>query len=360
MRLSVLLFWSFLALVSVGSAQVEFVSGNFFPAELEFSELQKVASEETFDTPARLSKIADGQLFSDIGFKKYAKRVYSAGGSASLSIEVLTLLDARAAYSAMTILRNNSIQDGPPGDVFTKTENGIRFAQDKQWVRIQGKEIPEDLVKRVAISVSNRIGSRQPKPPSLVSHLPKTGYDPASVRYFPAPKAFEFYCGSRITVPFRPNSDMEIAQANYTLNNYTGLLYLLSFPTSEVAEEYYTGLSVSGIERTGNKTYAKRAGPLVGILTGSFDPGTADKILNGIQYKYSLRWVYEKGEKSKTVWGIPAGILGTVVKSLLFVVLLCAASIVLGIGVALIRVMIRQKRSLDQPDENEMTRLRLP
>jgi hypothetical protein len=313
-----------------------------------------------FEDPAKLSKIAGGRLFSDLGFRKYAKRAYSVGGSVSLSIEVLTLLDDRAAYSALTILRNSAIQDGPPGDAFTRAEDGIRFAQGKEWVRIQGKGVPEDLVKRVAASITNRIGPRQLKPPSLVSHLPKTGYDPATLHYFPVAKAFEFFYGTGVAfAPFQLNSDMEIAQARYSVNNFTGSLYLLSFPTVEVAEAYFADLTATGSQKTVDKTYAKRVGPLVGILSGSFDSGTADEILKGIQYKYSLRWVYEKSDKSKIVWGIPAGILGTVVKSFFFVVLLSVASIIFGIGVALIRVMIRQKRLPDQPDKNEMTRLRM-
>ncbi len=111
------------------------------------------------------------------------------------------------------------------------------------------------------------------------------------------------------------------------------------------------------------KFIAKRAGPIVGVLEGSFDAGTADKILNSITYSYSIKWVYQKSGKPKTVWGVPAGILTTVVKSLFFVVLLAAISVAAGIAFGVFRVMhrrYRNKRSSDQPEQDEITRLRLP
>ncbi len=361
MKLITFLLFSILAAISTATAQVELVSGDYFPAELEFRELQKVTLDEKFEDPARLSKVENGRLFSDVGFSRYAKRVYSVGDSGSLSVEVVTLRDFRAAYSLLSLLRTGNMQDGAPGDFFSMTPERILFAQGKEWVRIEGRGAPEDLARRVAISVSNRIGPQRPKPPSLVAHMPKLGYDASSLRYYPGIKAFEAYPGNAGTNHFRLSPDMEIAQAHYSLNNYTGTLSLLSFPTGPVAEEYFAGLtgSESGAR---TKLYTKRAGPIVGVLEGPFDPRTADKILSSIQYSYSIKWIYEK-QQPKVMWGIPAGILGTVVKSLLFVVILAGFSILIGIAVAAFRVLLRKYApgySPDSPERTEITRLKLP
>jgi len=360
MKLAVSLICSVLTVVSAATAQVELVSGNYFPAEFEFQELQKIKSEETIDDPARLSRIDGGRLFSDVGFRKYEKRIYSAGVSGSVSIEIVSLLDFRAAYSLLTLLREGSIKDGPPGDACTTMPGGIRFAQGKEWVRIQGNGVPEDLPRRIGLSVSNRIGSRHPKPPSLVAHLPKTGYDPSTLRYYPGIEAFKSYSGS-VPEHLRHDLNFEIAQAHYSANSQTGTLSLLSFPTGEVAEEYFDGLGSTEPGSKSGRIYAKRAGPLVGMLDGTFDPGTAEKILNGIQFSYSIRWI-ETPAKPATVWGIPAGILGTVVKSLLFVVILCCVSILLGIGFAALRIALRvyaPQHSPDRPERTEITRLKM-
>jgi hypothetical protein len=360
----VLIFFCILWIAaSPAKAQIELVSGDYFPAELEFEEIQKVLSSERFENPALLRKIEDGSLFSDVGFSKYAKRVYSVRNKGSLSVEIIALLDARAAFSLLTLLRNGDLQDGPPGFLFTSAPDSIRFCQGKIWVRIQGHGTAEDLPKRVAISVSNRIGPVRPKPPSLVSHMPKQGYDRSTLHYYPGIKAYASFSRNAGGMQLRfDDIDAEIAQARYTLDNRTGTLSLLSFPTQEVAEEYFAGLAGRPDAKDGNRSYAKRAGPIVGILEGPFDPGTADKILRSIQYSYSIQWVYEKGNKQKTVWGVPAGILGTVVKSLFFVAILFGLSILIGICFAATRAILRRrapKHPPDQPDPTEITRLRM-
>jgi hypothetical protein len=348
---------------STAGAQVGLVSDNYFPASLEFQELQKVTSEEIFEDPARLSNISDGRLFSDVGFDRYARRVYAAGDSHSVSIEVVTLRDSRAAYSLLTLLRNSSVQGGPPGDAYTLAADAIRFAQDKQWVRIQGRGASEDLLRRVANSVSNRIGTQRQKAPLLISHLPKPDCDAASLRYFPGLKAYEYYAGNTAAGYLQPGLDMEIAQARCSLDSLGGVLSLLSFPTTGVAEEYVAKLSdLESDKKNTNGMYVKRAGPIVAILDGAFDPNTADKILRTLKFSYSIRWMIEKRNKPKTIWGIPAGILGTVVSSLIFVALLCGASIVLGIGSAVCRFALRSyapNNPLDRPERTEITRLRL-
>jgi hypothetical protein len=361
MKLAAFLFGCILATAPTVAAQIELVSGDYFPANQEFQDLQKVISEETFDDPARLSKVDDGGLLSDVGFQKYAKRVYSIANSDPLTVEILMLLDYRAAYSMLTLLRDGSIRNGPPGDYYTATTDGLHFAQGKQWVRIRGRNTPEDLARRVAISISNRIGSRRLKPPSLVSHLPGHGYDPLSLRYYPGVKAFESYSAKVGGTALQLSADMEIAQARYSLDGRNGTLSLLSFPTSEMAEAYYDTLSdLETVEKAGSRTYAKRAGPIVGLLQGPFEPASANKLLNAIKFSYSIQWVYEKDNKpQKVIWGIPVGILGTVVRSLFFVVLLGGISIIVGIIVAAIRFMRAANRSLDEQERNEITRLRM-
>jgi hypothetical protein len=363
MKFILILFCILWIAASPATGQIELVSGDYFPAELEFGELQKVLSSDMFEDPARLAKIEDGSLFSDVGFSKYAKHVYSVANKGSLSVEIVTLLDARAAFSLLTLLRNSDLYDGPPGYLFTSTPDSIRFCQGKIWVRIRGHGTSEDLPKRVAISVSNRIGPVRPKPPSLVSHLPKQGYDRSTLHYYPGIKAYATYSRNAGGMQFRfDDIDAEIAQARYTLDNRTGTLSLLSFPTGEVAEEYFAGLARNPDTKDGSKSYAKRAGPIVGILEGPFDPGTADTILRSIHYSYSIQWVYEKGNKQKTIWGVPAGILGTIVKSLFFVGILFGLSLLIGICFAVTRTILRRrspKRSPDQPDPTEITRLRM-
>jgi hypothetical protein len=349
-----------LMVATAALAQIELVSQSYFPADLEFSELKAITSEDSFSDEARVAKLESGKLIAELGFQKYARRLYSLQPSGSLSIEVVTFNDSRAAYSLLTLLRNSAMVDGPPGDASAVSPDSIRFAQGKEFVHIQGQGAPEDLVRRVAISVSNRIGPRTKKAaPPVVAHLPRPGYDSSSVRYFLEPKSFDSYSDNAVKGSMRFTTDMEAAQARYSWNNQTGVLTLLNFPTSQVAEDYFSNFGNSSGENL--KLYTKKVGPLIGILSGAFDPQTAEKILGDIQFSYSIRWIYEKRTKPATIWGVPVGILGTVVKSLLFVAVLCGASILLGTGFAFFRLALRRysKHPADHSNYNEITHLRM-
>ncbi len=361
MRVPYFLLLAVLSSAACAAAQVSFVADSYFPADQEFQELQKTAGQESFEDPALLAKVADGTLFKDVGFEKYSRRVYKAAGS-EISIEVVTLIDSRAAFSLLTILRSSNLEEGPPGDRFAFDADTLRFAQGRNWIRIEGRGAPADLLRRIAISMSNRIGSQKRKPPSLISHFPNPGYDPSSLRYFVGPDSFKAHSETRPGGYVEFASGMELAQARYSLQNQTGILSLSIFPTTQVAEGYYSELAgVASKKESAVRTYAKRAGPLVAILEGSFEPAVADRILDSLQYSYSIRWIYEK-PKGKTVWGIPTAILGSVVNSLLFVALLCVTSIVLGAGYAIFRVILRghaPNNPLDRPERTEITRLKM-
>jgi hypothetical protein len=358
MKLHIFLMLCVLLPSATAVAQPERASEIFLPADLEFPELH-TSSNILFDDPAGLRKLESGRLFETVGFERYAKRTYTMGASDSLSIEVVSLKDFRAAYSLLTLLRNSNIQAGPPGDAFAMSANSICFAKRREWVRIQASGFQENLLKRVAISISNRLGQGRPGTPSLVAHLPKLGFDSSSLRYFPALQSFEAYSAKEGAAILKLNTDMEIAQARYSLENYAGILSLLSFPTTQVAEECFAELTSSNfLGKNDSARYAKRVGPLVALIEGTFDAKAADRILSSIKHSYSISWTMSN--KPVTLWGVPVGILTTVVKSFLFVVLLCVVSMVAGVGFAIFRFNLRGRASHNILDrQSELTRLRL-
>jgi hypothetical protein len=367
---SLLLSLALLLPAAIATAQVEAIPNNCFPSGQEFAEL-RITSKIAFKDTDRLLKLNDGRLIEDVGFEKYERRSYSAGKSSSVSIEVVSLRDSSAAYSLLTLLRESPLQNGPPGDAFVITTDGVRFAKNREWVRIQAAGIETDLLRRIAISISNNIEHDRRSVPSLVSNLPKLGYDASTLRYFPGLKSFETYSGKAAKAYQKLDMDMEIAQARYSLESRTGELSLLRFPTSEIAEKCFAELTGSKqAEKSSNSIYAKRVEHLVAFLDGDFDPGAAEKILGSIQYSYSVRWLYDdkpaKNSKPVTkgkpaiVWGIPSAILKTVVYSLLFVILLAAVSLLAGAAFAFVRFRLRKRSSQNILDrQSEITRLRL-
>jgi hypothetical protein len=111
------------------------------------------------------------------------------------------------------------------------------------------------------------------------------------------------------------------------------------------------------------RIYLKRAGPLVGILNGNFEPSGADKILGGIEFSYAVQWIYDRNNRrGEVVWGVPTSILGTVVRSIAFVAMLAGLSLLAGAALALFRVWLRTyapHNYLDRPERTEMIRLKI-
>lgn len=176
-------------------------------------------------------------------------------------------------------------------------------------------------------------------------------------------KSFEDYSGKHIPSFIKLDLDMEVAQARYVLENQSGTLFLLNFPTPQLAEGYLEDLALPVSDQPGKPTlHAKRSGPLVAFLEGNFDSQSANRILSPIKFSYAVRWVYEKRNQQKIVWGIPARILGTVVNSLFFVTLLCGISIVIGAVVAVVIFIRRRNASKNLPtsqQSSQITQMRL-
>jgi hypothetical protein len=345
-------------------AQTEFVRGNFFPAEMEFKELGAVRSERTLENVASPDGIDGGTILVEAGCQRYATREYEVMGGGLLSVEVATLKDPKASYSALTLLRSSPVEEGPPGQFFAAAPGLLLFAQGNLFARIKSGDA--DLCRRVAVSVSNRIGPRDSSLPPLVKRMPPEGLDAASTRYFLGPEAFRAYGEQPKGFQLVPTRDLEIAQAKYAEAGTTGVLFVVSFPTNQVAQEFFDGLSgpdVRARPATTTRTFAKRAGPLVAILEGTFEPEQADKILGSLEFQYSIRWIYDKNNRSSaTVWGVPVAILGTVVRSLVLVALLCVGSIILGFCIAVFRILLRAYAPgnlLDRPERTEVIRLKL-
>jgi hypothetical protein len=361
LRHLIIVLQSLLAIAGTAAAQTQYVGTTNFPAELEFRELQAVTSDKSITDASALSQVKDGKLFIQAGLSNYLCRTYALADKQSLIIEDLTFRDWRAAFSLVTLLRKSALAKGPPGDIYSIAADVLIFSQSDHWVRIQGN-ISQDLLKRVAISVGNRIGRREQSLPILISHFPKNGFESPTLRYFPGPFSSETYSPVIAGRSAKFESDLEVAQADYAHGNQQGMLSLINFPTIQMAEDYFD--NVGGLQAPeGQNVYMKRAGPLLGVLEGTFDRNNANTILKPVEFTYSVKWIYDKNSRnSAVVWGVPVEILGTVVRSILLTGLFCCISIVAGASFAIFRLLLRgyaPNNYLDRPERTEIIRLKI-
>jgi len=349
MRFSILILCVLLVLCPL-FGQTQLVSDNFYPAPMEFKELSSILEEKDLKDPEQLAALEHGALLLETGLRQYTRRSYTLAGAGTLSIEVLTVPDARGAYSLLTIFSDTPPQPGPPGDFYSAGSGSILSIAGNRFVRVRAAA--GDLARRVALSVTNRIGSRRPNPPALIKHFPKDSCDPSTVRYFLASGALRSFgtpvAGTALAVP----PDVEVAQARCASAGRNGTMTLLGFPTIVLAEEYFnTGAIFPRDPSGGSDVYTRQTGPMVAILEGNFEPDSADKTLGSITFQYSVKWIYDRASQSRTLWGVPVQLLGTVVRSLVFVALLCLGSIAAGIGLAAGRIYYRKRFGIAESSE---------
>lgn len=341
------------ALTGALSAQTRAPSGfsDFFPEAAEINAASRIFVHG-FDDAAGLEKVTDGRLVSDVGFTRYERADYS--GDQSLSIEVFTLLDFKAAYSLLTLLRENTIQAGPPGDAFTAGNDGFLFSQGRFFIRILGKGAPKELFEKTAEAVSAKMAQFGGELPGLPDYFPPDGYEVSSLRYFPSLDAYKTWTGKNTPWYIDANYDMEIATARYFAENRSGTVSLLQLPTPELAEEYYDALMVSAPERAGGiSIYARRAGPLVVCMEGDFDPAEAGRLLSSLNFSYSLRWVYGNEKSPGVIWGIPSIVLKAVVHSIIFSLIACITAVLIGLAIGAGRFALRQYTEKRSPKSTE-------
>jgi hypothetical protein len=360
MKPHLLVFLFFLLLSPPSIAQILFIGDNYFPADKEFSELLGVIADVTFEDPDLLTSVDGGELIREVGFAGYAKRTYSTGPSTTLSIEVITAQDNRAAYSLLTLLRDAEPKTGPPGNEYVEGVRDFRFAQGRRWVRITGTDSQRDLLRKIAVSVSNRVGTTlHDITPSLIRRLPQLGYEPSSLKYFPGISAYETYSGTEARPYLQFHSDIEIVSGRYALDNDKGSLYLLNFPTPQLAEDFFSGFSHPSAAGEEYTIYLKQAGPLVAFLDGTYEPAAADALLNSIEFSFSVRWLHEDESAESIMWGVPLIILETVVNSVFFVSILCVMAIFVGIIAGFVKFLIHERSLKKYGEESYYTRLRL-
>ena len=339
-------------------AQTQLVTSGPFPAEMEFKELEAIQRDRALRAPDELSALEHGQILMEAGLQRYAERIYRIPGPASLAIEVMTLADSRGAYSLLSLFTTTRLSQGPPGDYFAGGPDVLLMSAGNCLVRIRGTTAG-DLPRRVALSVANRIGRRELKPPTVVGHVPTEQCDPASIRFFMGPKALQSFglpvAGNPLLIP----SDAQAAQARCAAQEQKGVLTLIGFPTIQLAEEYFDAGAVLNRDPTRNPPlYTRQTGTLVGILEGNFGPEAADKTLGSIQFSYSIKWIFDKSSgQGRTIWGVPVRILGTVVRSLVFTALLCLISIAAGILIAGGRMFVRKRWG--RSDDSDLIRLKI-
>lgn len=274
-------------------------------------------TEDASEAPHELFK---PNFLEESGFKQYSEwSVRTAGQPAMIShvFETTSSIGAYALFNDST----HSSQDTtwvplelPVGNYFSPSQavfwrGNFMFHLTSSTGKLE-QRVFADFVRTVtkSIDLENLL-------PVSVSHLPKQGRVPDSVRFY-------LGAGSLSQNPAFPDpllkeiglSDkIEIAAARYTPDDHA--LFVIGYPTPSLADQYLIRMQdrlQSYFSKEG--IYMKRSGVLIGIFIGP--EAQARKILGELQYKPTIKWIKKEEPRNDHgvmtfVGAVTSAILGT-------------------------------------------------
>jgi hypothetical protein len=319
-----------------------------------------------------LADAANAAVLKEYGFQQSATAQY-ANGDNKLNIRAIRFQDASGAYGAFTFYRR-------PGSIVEQI--GRSSAWDGShvlfWAGATLVEGTFDHVTPMSPAELRELAKDLPQPPGsanvappLPGYLPRQDLDTGFTHYSLGPQGYARTGGVLpvALVDFGASS-AEAVTANYSERAGAGQVTLLMYPTPQLAAARLR--DIDAFLKAGNAQAAwpqplaesrsgslltRRSGPIVAVVSGELPAGTAQKLINQVNYQADV------------VWNNPNGYIGEgskVARLLIGIItlagILCGAALLLGLflggGRALYRVM-RGKSASAFEEENEFIRLNL-
>jgi hypothetical protein len=293
-----------------------------------FAEYRQTAVTAAAPTPA------DAPVLHEYGLTQSAAATY-ASGPHQLTIQAYRFADATGAYGAFTFFRQPGMHPEPVGhDGAVSGDHHVfwngTFVIDAAFA---GPSADEKAALAALASQLPQVGGAAGIPPSLPRYLPAAQLDAASIRYVIGPSAWA-RVGTELPVSVIDfGLDTEAVTADY---GPAGKLTLLLYPTPQIASAHLK--TVDGLGSASGFS-AKRAGPVVAIISGGAFPQKAQELLSAVRYEDYVTINHPEGYVPETtkLYYLLTGI------TMLVVILVCAA-LVLGFFFGGSRAVVRMIR----------------
>jgi hypothetical protein len=322
-------------------------------------------------TAPEVADAANAPVLKEYGFQQFTAAHYLNGDN-KLNVRAIRFADASGAYGAFTFYRR-------PGSIAEQI--GRSAAWDGThvlfWSGATLVDATIDKVTPMTPAELRELAKDLPEPPGssnvappLPAYLPRQGLDTGLTHYSLGPEAYTRGGGVLPVALVDFASSAEAVTANYSGRDGQGQVTLLMYPTPQLAAARLRDIDAflkapaarstwpqALAESQPDSLLTRRSGPMIAVLSGSFPPATAHKLINQINYQADVVWNNPQGyisdgsKVARLILGIFAltGILG-------------GAAILLGLflggGRALYRVLRGKPASAFQ-EETEFIRLNL-
>jgi hypothetical protein len=231
--------------------------------------------------------------FREDGIARADAETYTrAGSSATVQLTAYQFGDATGAFAAYTYLRK------PADRPLTALHLGKEAVENGDTVLLwdgrtvvaaafHGERRTADL--QDLIPTLPKIGGPKGLAPMLPTLLPPKGLEPETLKYALGPASYQAMGGVLPPEIVGFDKSAEVATARYAGK---GTLTLLLYPTPQIAGEHGREI-VAEMNREGTKAGTvklRREGPLLAMTTGSWAPGEAQKMVEGIHLHDELTW----------------------------------------------------------------------
>jgi hypothetical protein len=214
-------------------------------------------------------------LYLTYGFEQLAVAQYVHPEAGSLQVEVYRVATDADAYGLYAYNSyGQPIAVGVDGEL--DSGNRLAFWQARTFVQITGRQqVPDDALRAMGAVVASALPQGGQRP-SLVGHLPQSGLQPGSVRFFRQKIALDNLLWLGAQDPLGLGADVEGIIARYDVAGQPVDLILVAYPTDSRAQRAQTGLQAAGVD---SLVAAEVKGTTLGAVFGSTDADGAAALL---------------------------------------------------------------------------------
>lgn len=302
-----------------------------------FAGWQKAAGAKTIADPAAIDA-ANPSVLKEYGFNGGELAQYSRDGR-KLTIRAARFNDASGAFGAFTFYRNPDMEPERAGDGAASAGNRVLFFRGNTLV-------DANFEQTSAMSLSEMRSLAEALPPApkdaatlpnLPSYLPQQNLVKGSARYILGPAAMGT-TDSPGLADFSKGAEVEVA--NYTTSLGTASLFVISYPTNQIAAEELNAAKAAAPDAT-----IRRTGPMLVAARGPISQGEARALTESVNYDATVTW----NERTKFDKFDNIGVL--VISVAMLVVVLVGIALFGGFMVGGLRVWMRRgKREEEATD----------
>jgi uncharacterized protein DUF6599 len=348
-----------ICLLSAVAARAEAAAPPILPES--FAGWQMTGKAQSGSDPAIVDQ-AYAPLLKEYGFTDFATATYIREGR-KLTVKAARFADASGAYGAFTFYKQQEMLTEKIGDQGASLNERVLFYRgnilvDAVFQKLSAMSAAE--LRDLAEALPLPAGSAR-NLPNLQTLLPRINYVKNSAKYVLGPLALE-----KVGVPLDAGlvnfgTGAELVLGNYTTDEGSATLVLISYPTPQIAVERVKAIeaakgSTAGSDPHEPSAFVKRSGPIVAVASGQISAKEARSLLALVSYDADVTW------NENTSFTKKDNLANLLVNIILLCFILIGLAMVAGLVFGGFRIVMKRffpDRVFDRPGEMEIISLHL-